>query len=116
MIVFLSEHGACPRSEPSIINDPPFAELAEFGDEADVADELVVNNVVAAVEWPEEVRPSPVDLVRELVSSTGVPDVLLEARLEVLERGERLPAGVHLDIQVLVGLHVIQRQQVERNG
>ena len=43
-------------------------------------------------------------------------DVLLEARLEVLERGERLPAGVHLDVQVLVGLHVIKRQQVERDG
>ena len=54
--------------------------------------------------------------MRELISPIGVLDVLFEPRLEVLERGKRLPAGVHLDVQVLVGLHVIQRQQVERNG
>ena len=43
------------------------APLADLGDELEVAQELVVDEVVVAPEVPQEVRPRGVDLEGELV-------------------------------------------------
>ena len=72
--------------------DPTLAPLADLGDELDVAHELVVDEVVAAVDRPEEIRPLAIDLVGEPFARCLVRfrEGLFEPRLEVLERRERL--------------------------
>src|SRR4051812_18324851 len=56
---------AAPCGGERIVLDPALAPLANLGDEAEIAHELVVDEVVPAVDWPEEIRPLAVDLVRK---------------------------------------------------
>ena len=75
------------------------APLADLGDELQVAHELVVDEVVV----PRS-RHRRSDHSRSTLRRTPRPIRVrgpLEVRLEVLELGERLPARVHLDVEVL---------------
>ena len=57
---------------------PAVSQLTDLSEVVDETDELVINDVVAAVERPHEIRPDPVDLALELSSPWGVADVLLD--------------------------------------
>ena len=76
-------------AEPVRAAITPFADL---GDELEVAEKLVIDEVVVAPEVPEEVRPRGVCVEGELRRSRRPLDRPFEVRLEVLELGERLPA------------------------
>ena len=95
--------------EPSVLTGAvgaTLAPLADLGDELEVAHELVVDEVVVAAETPQEIRPCARRPSGELIRRGVTMDGLLEVRLEVLELGEGLPSGVHLDVEVL-GPHVL---------
>src|SRR4051794_9922863 len=99
--------------ERRVAADPVLAPLADLEDEVEVAHELVVDDVVVAAVLPQEIGPRTVDLAPELLGAPSVRDRLAEASLERLEVGERPPAGVHLDVQLLRGTHLVDRKELE---
>src|SRR3954453_7523190 len=86
---------------------PPFPPFTHLEDEVEVVHELVIDDVVVAAVLPQEIGPLAVDLLPKLVRAPRVGDGLAEVGLELLEGGERLPARVHLEVEILGRTHLV---------
>ena len=113
--VVLAEERLRPPFGPDrrVAAEPALAPLTDLEDEVEVVHELVVDDVVVAAVLPQEIGPRAVDLAPELLRAPGVGDRLAEASLERLELGEWLPAGVHLDVEILRGTYLVDREELE---
>ena len=93
----------------------PSSPLAHVHDEGEVVHELLIDEEVPALVVPQEIRPLAVQLLAELRLTPAAGQQLLESRLEHLELRERLPTRVHLDVEVVARLHIVDWQEQERD-
>ena len=82
---------------------------------AEVTEELIVNDVILTTVEPEHIGPIDVDLTEDTLRRGFInqPQRVLQFCLEMLELGQWLTTGVHLDIELIRQAHVLNGQEIE---
>ena len=83
-----------------------------------VGDHVIFTAIPRIPVLPEHIRPVPVDFPHDPFCRgiIGRSDTAFQLGFEMLKSGQRLPSGIHLDIQLIGQTHVFDRKEVKCYG
>ena len=90
----------------------------EEAEEAEIAQEFIIDNVVFSPIRPQKISPDRINLVDDALRRllVDLAQAAFQFRLEMLEIRQRFAARIHLDVELIRQPHLPNRQEVERDG